>query len=244
MHTPAPHEAQIWRKAMAAQPFALAVPDEAIADLRERVNLVGETSMAKTLLLKLAASVQGNIHNGAIPTLDSTAAALEQLVIGFRDSFLLLDEIGQVEGSEKQIAQYLRSFAFRLASGRSKGRAGQYEEAVGLPNLASRNIVGMTTERSIADINKTARGRRLPGEAVRLIELPASREGQADVFDRPKANSIIDPAVRDRGAYIERLEQLLNDEQGTAAREFLRRLVGDERAKRRLTNMQMSSWMR
>jgi hypothetical protein len=31
----------------------------------------------------------------------------------------------------------------------------------------------------------------------------------------PKANSIIGPAVRDRGAYIERLEQLLNDEQGT-----------------------------
>jgi hypothetical protein len=123
VHTPAPHEAQIWRKAMAAQPFALAVPDEAIADLRERVNLVGETSTAKTLLLKLAASVQGNIDNGAIPTLDSTAAALEQLVIGFRDSFLPLDEIGQVEGSEKQIAQYLRSFAFRLASGRSGGPA-------------------------------------------------------------------------------------------------------------------------
>jgi hypothetical protein len=198
------------------------------------INLVGPSSTAKTFLLKLAASVQGNVDEGSIPTLDATPTALEEFFLGYRDSFLPLDEIGHLAGTNKEIAAQLKSLAFRHATGRAKSRAGHYEQSTGLPNLNSHSIIGMTTESSIAEINKGAGGQRLTGEAVRLIELPACHGEARDVFDKARATRKLGKPGSERREAIERLAVLLNDVQGTAARAFLRRLVRDKGAKRKL----------
>lgn len=54
------------------------------------------------------------------------------------------------------------------------------------------------------------------------------------MFDQAKAMSIFGPPGAGRAAKIDRLEQLLNQQQGTAARKFLRLLVRDDEAKRKL----------
>ena len=199
------------------------------------INLFGPSSTSKTFLLRLAASVQGNIDEGSITTLDTTSAALEQLLIGHRDGFLPLDEIAHLPGWEKQFSAILRPFPFgKLPVGRA--RAGQYERATGLADLDCRNVVAMASERSIAAINKAAGGQRLTGETVRMIELPACHGDAVDVFDKPNASQKVGAPGAERRAAIEALEQLLNELQGTAARAFLRKLVGDKKAKRRLEN--------
>jgi hypothetical protein len=198
------------------------------------INLVGDSSTAKTFLLRLAASVQGNIEEGSIPTLDGTQAGLEQMLIGYRDAFLPLDEIGHLEGTHREVAAFLKGLSFRQARGRQKARAKQYEKATGLVDLDTRNIVGMTSERSIAAINRAAGGQRLAGETVRLIELPACHGSAADVFDRPRAIKKVGTPGSERRASIEGLERLLDELQGTAARAFLKRLVDDPHAKQKL----------
>lgn len=198
------------------------------------INLHGPSSISKTFLLRVAASVQGNIDEGSIATLDGTPAGLEQRLVGHRDGFLPLDEIGHLGGWEKEISAFLRGFSFRQASGRPRVRAGQYAHAVGLADVDCRNIVCMTSERSIAAINKIAMAKRLPGETVRLIELPACHGKWQDVFDKRSATKKVGEPGATRRARIEVLEQLLNQLQGTAARAFLRRLVRDKEAKRKL----------
>src|SRR4051812_10307401 len=128
------------------------------------VVVVGDSSIGKTLLLRLAASVPGHNGEDGLTTLKASSTAIEELVLGHRDGFLPLDEIGQIEGDPKAVAEFLKALSFMISTGQRRNRASPYEDAIGAIKPDTRVIVGMTTETSLAALARHAQQQRLRGE--------------------------------------------------------------------------------
>jgi len=210
--------ATLWR--MGAQSFGIV--------------LMGLSSKGKTLSLRTGASVAGMLGYSGLTTFSGSLAALEQQLLGHRDAFCPLDEIGAIEGSPKQVAGLLKAFTFSLVSGSQRERAKQYELAVSAVKSDTRFIVGMTTETSLAAIARSAEVRRVRGEEVRILELNAYGPSATDIFDTKLAGKRFGADKAARGRYAEALERACEANQGVALRAFMRRLVNDRKATSKL----------
>jgi hypothetical protein len=196
--------------------------------------IVGASSLGKSTVLRLAASVPGHIENGRIPTLGASLTALEQILLGYRDGFIPLDDTGELEGDDRTIAAMIRMLGFIIATGSSRNRANQYELSVGTIKPDNRVILGLSSEKTLRELARRGGRDRLRGEEVRLIEIPIPFAGTHDIFNGAKANKRIGSEVGEREAAIRRIETICNANQGVALDVFLKRLCKDRRAKRRL----------
>jgi hypothetical protein len=190
-------------------------------------NFSGETSGGKTLLLRLAASTSGLNRDGNPATWDGTAAGFEQRVQGHRDCIVPLDDISYLEGDPTKMAKLI---TFRLAGNRAKEKAGQYVVAQNLVEAESRVIALSTSEDSLwAHLNKAGR-RRIRGEEVRMINVPACVSDKEDIFDGPKASKAVGRTVEERRGFVEELERNAVMYQGEAFRAYLTKRAKDKRA--------------
>jgi Domain of unknown function (DUF927) len=194
-------------------------------------NFSGMTSGGKTLLLRMAASVSGLNSNAGPATWDGTPAALEQRAMGHRDGMMLLDDIGHLEGDPKSIVKLV---TFRLAGNRAKERAGQYVVAHNLVEEDSRVIALSTSEDPLWDhVDKNGR-RRIRGEEVRMIDVPACVSEMQDVFDGKHARAKVGKTVEQRGRFVENQERFASRFQGEALRAYLAKRVSDKAARANL----------
>lgn len=198
------------------------------------VVVVGESSTGKTSLLRLGASVMG--HNGpnGLPTLGASRTAIEQYVLGYRDGFIPLDEIGDIEGKPTAVDEFIKALSFGAVTGRNRERANEYERSLGTIKPDNRIIVGMTTETSLAAIARSGNRKRLRGEEVRLIELPAVFAGAQDIFNGTNADKAIGTTLDERRNAINTLERACIENQGVAHSTFLEHLVQDGTARTKL----------
>ena len=228
-----------WRKEVArycrlSSRLRLAVGVPFAAAILHRLNidtfgfhLVGTTSSGKTLCLRVAGSVPGFNSEAGVTTWDGTPTGIEQLALGRRHNVLNLDETGVVEGDEKKTADFLRLSAYRLAKNRQKHRAGQYAHKHTIDSDL-RNIVLSTGE----DVLQV--GRRLSGQDVRLIQIPACVSDNDDIFDAEDAPQIVGKTTDQRERFVSTREAATYKFQGTALIEFLSWLVDDPYADRDL----------
>ena len=142
-------------------------------------HFVGTTSSGKTLCLRVAGSVPGFNSEAGVTTWDGTPTGLEQLALGRRHNVLPLDETGVIDGDERKTANFLRLSAYRLAKSRQRHRAGGYARKYTVDSEL-RNIVLSTGE----DVLQV--GRRLSGQDVRFIQIPACVSDHDDIFDAEK----------------------------------------------------------
>lgn len=196
--------------------------------------IVGLSSKGKTLCLRTGASVVGLIGANGLTTFNGSLSAVEQQLLGHRDAFCPLDEIGAIEGSPKEVAALLKTLAFGIVGGGRRERASQYEAAVSAVKADTRFIVGMTSETSLAAIARSAEVRRARGEGLRILEIPAYGPQALDVLDTEAAAKKFGTDVSARGHYAEALERACEANQGVAKREFLRRVVDDPLATAKL----------
>ena len=190
-------------------------------------HLVGTTSSGKTLCLRVAGSVPGFNSEAGVTTWDGTPTGLEQLALGRRHNVLPLDETGVIEGDEKKTADFLRLSAYRLAKNRQKHRAGEYARRHTVDSDL-RNIVLSTGE----DVLQV--GRRLSGQDVRLIQIPACVSDSDDIFDAENASEIVGKTTDQRERFVNTREAATYKFQGVALIEFLSWLVDDHYADRDL----------
>ena len=190
-------------------------------------HLVGTTSSGKTLCLRVAGSVPGFNSEAGVTTWDGTPTGLEQLALGRRHNVLPLDETGVIEGDEKKTADFLRLSAYRLAKNRQKHRAGEYARRHTVDSDL-RNIVLSTGE----DVLQV--GRRLSGQDVRLIQIPACVSDSDDIFDAENASEIVGKTTDQRERFVNTREASTYKFQGVALVEFLSWLVDDPYADRDL----------
>jgi hypothetical protein len=190
-------------------------------------NFSGMTSGGKTLLLRMAASVPGLNSNAGPATWDGTPAALEQRALGHRDGMMPLDDISHLEGDQKSIAKLV---TFRLAGNRAKERAGQYVVAHNLVEEDLRVIALSTSEEPLWDHLDKNGPRRIRGEEVRMIDVPACVSEMQDVFDGKHARAKVGKTVEQRRQFVENQERLARQYQGEALRAYLSERVRDKAA--------------
>src|SRR5262249_41426108 len=76
--------------------------------------------------------------------------------------------------------------------------------------------------------------RRVRGQDVRMIHIPACVSDFDDIFDGNKACDCIGHSIKEREKFVSELEARTRQFQGTAQRSFLSCLVSDENADRKL----------
>jgi hypothetical protein len=191
---------------------------------------VGESSKGKTLCLKVAGSAAG-LNSASGPTSwDGTPAGFQQLALGHRDNVVLLDDTSAIEGDLKALRQFVKHVTFRLATGRGRTRAGNYERITGAVHSDMRHVLLACGEDILFEP-----GFKVRGEDVRLIHIPTDSSSLGDIFDGAGADDEVGATVADRDAYVSRLERATVNYQGLAFREFVQRLAADKSADRKVS---------
>jgi hypothetical protein len=147
------------------------------------INLFGTTSIGKTSLLCGAASIPGlNSEQSGLPKWADSEAGIEQLAIGHRDGLLPLDESSDRSGN-MPVHEKAQQLAFLFSRNRARTLDKNHQKKINLTVRDFRVIVLSTSESALNTIAETAGQRRIGGEEVRFIDVPASEPGSVGVFD-------------------------------------------------------------
>jgi hypothetical protein len=191
-------------------------------------NFSGTTSGGKTLLLRMAASGAGLISGKGLATWDGTPTSFEQRAMGHRDNIMPLDDISHLEGDTKKVSKLV---TFRLAGNQTKERAGQYVVAQNLVEEDFRVIPLSTSEDPLWEQLDRYGPRRVRGEEVRMIDVPACVSDINDIFDGEHARASVGETVEQRCRFVEDQERLTRKYQGEALRAYLTKRACDKTAK-------------
>jgi uncharacterized protein (DUF927 family) len=168
----------------------------------------GSSSSGKTTLLRVACSVAGGKEY--MQRWRATDNALESLAMQRCDALLVLDELAQIDGRRAGEVAYM------LANGSAKVRAMRTGE---MRAYATWRILYLSAgEISLAQ-HAMASGKVIrAGQEVRLVDIPAEAGKDNGVFEDLHG-------YPDGGAFSDDLNQSAGQWHGTAFRDFLRRLV-------------------
>lgn len=171
----------------------------------------GESSLGKTTLSYVGASVIGNPDN-TIKPMNATANSFEGEAANCNDAVMFLDELG--EAPPEQIG----SIIYKLAGGKGRGRADQHG------NAKARNtwrILFVTTgETDLETMMKTGNRKTFAGQALRLANIPANAGTGNGVYE----------SLHDHpggAALSEHFRKATQKQHGTAFREYMTHLVND-----------------
>jgi uncharacterized protein (DUF927 family) len=190
------------------------------------INWFSDTSDGKTLCLVVAASAAGLMGNEGLPCWADTQAGMEDLARGHRDNVMPLDESADGE-HQMPLEKKSRMIAFLIGRNRPRKLSRTYERNHKLANREFRIILLSSSERALGQIARAANARRLGGEEIRFMDIPASEPGSSGIFD---ANVTSSPGKSLRETTKELAETLRADaieHQGHAIRALLQRYVND-----------------
>jgi putative DNA primase/helicase len=190
------------------------------------LNWFSETSDGKTLCLIVAASVAGLVGTDGLPCWADTEAGIEAIARGHRDNVMPLDESADGE-HQMPLEKKAQMVAFLIARGRPRKLSPVYERNHNLTNREFRIIPLSSSERALRDIARAAQRRRLGGEEVRFIDIPASEPGSSGIFDE---DIVLEPGKNRRETVKDFVETMRADAiefQGHAIRALMQRYVKD-----------------
>ena len=190
-------------------------------------HFVGPSSSGKTLSLRVASSVPGFNSKAGVTSWDGTPTGFEQLALSRRDNVVALDETGLIAGDVRTVAKFVQQMTFRFASNRPKLRAGNYSRKHSVDS-DTRNIL-ISTGEDVLPVDGQIRG-----QDVRLIQIPACSSELGDLFDAKDASTKVGNTVDQREEFVVTLERTARQFQGIAQVDFLRQLVNDDDADKKL----------
>lgn len=188
-------------------------------------NVFGASSIGKTTAIRVAASVAGHSDNTKLSTWGDTNGGIESRRLGHRDGIFPIDELGATTERGRDKTHRLQAQAFGLSQNRGKRRSKAYEAQHGTTQHDSYVIQITTSEVALAAEANVNGGRRLTGEQVRLIDIPAANGDSADIFNTDP-NSI----PSNNADIIERLQTAIEANQGEPLRRMVTKLVRDRNA--------------
>jgi putative DNA primase/helicase len=174
------------------------------------LHFVGDSSTGKTTLLEAACSVWGGPNYRR--SWRATANGMEGAAALFNDCLLALDEISECNPHE------VGAVTYALSNGRGKQRAGRAGNARAVTRW--RCFVLSSGERTIETTMREVGQRTKAGQAVRLLDMSASRKyGAWDKLHQSKNGT----------AFSDAIKQAVIMHHGRAGRAFLEKLTRDER---------------
>jgi hypothetical protein len=168
---------------------ALAAPLLGMAQLHSFGVLVhGPGKAGKSTMLLAAASVGGYGREQDLPNFRATDPAFGEIPAAFNDSLLPLNELGLLKGSANEKYYRLRDFTYGFAEGRGTTYSKLAPIEQGILGSKWLSISLATGEETSNEIARDARETRMGGESIRWIDLAATRNGAAHIFDRIPKN--------------------------------------------------------
>ena len=128
--------------------------------------------------------------------------------------------------------------AFLIARNRPRKLSKVYERNNNLQPRETRNIVLSSSERALGQIARAAGERRLGGEEVRFIDIPASDPSSSGIFDgniEPAPGKTLRETTKE---LVETLKANAIKYQGHAFRALMEKYVNDPRGLERLKSLQ------
>jgi len=174
-------------------------------------NFVGSSSIGKTTLHHVAASVAG-APGDFIKTCNSTSNAFEAVAALHNDAVLLLDELGEAS------AESIGGTVYKLAGGIGRGRADQHGNARARQQW--RILFATTGETDLATMTKSTGKRTFVGQELRMCDIPADAGQGQGVFEE-----IHD--FKTSAEFADSLRASAGRVYGALLREYLRRLVAE-----------------
>jgi uncharacterized protein (DUF927 family) len=190
------------------------------------INWFSDTSDGKTLCLVVAASVTGLLGDEGLPCWADSESGLEAIARGHRDCVMPLDETADGE-HQMSLEKKAQRVAFLIARGRPRKLSPVYERNHNLANREFRIILFSSSERALRQIAHVARARRLGGEEVRLMDIPASEPTSLGIFDGSITASLGKSLPETTKELVETLRANAIKHQGHAIHALLRRYVND-----------------
>jgi putative DNA primase/helicase len=178
-------------------------------------HLRGASSVGKSTALKVASSVWGGGGiSGFTRNWRATDNGLEGVAVQHCDTFLALDELGQVDGKVAAASAYM------LANGQGKSRAGKSGAA--RPAASWRVLFLSTGEISLVEkISEDGRGPKAKaGQEIRILDIPANPGAGFGLFDHL-------PDGMDGAAFSNMLNRATSEVYGTPSRAFVEWLCAD-----------------
>lgn len=140
------------------------------------VHFLGSSSIGKSILLLVAGSVAGGGgNNGFLRRWRATDNALESIALAHNDALLCLDEIGQIPPNVAASVSYM------LANGQGKARASKDGLMRPMPEWLLTFL--SNGELSLEQKIQEDKGRRMAGQAVRILDIPADAGAGFGIFE-------------------------------------------------------------
>ncbi|TXI41637.1 MAG: DUF927 domain-containing protein [Nitrosomonas sp.] len=196
-------------------------------------NLFGKSSIGKTTTEKIGISISGPRSN--LQSWNFTKTGAEDLAYGHNDNHLALDELKTLDGDPTTAAQKASEFIYSISSGKGKSRSQKYESH----QKIWRVVILSTGELSLANHAKNGHSRRMEGEEVRVIDVPADASKGLGIYESlPKE-------FTDASSYAEYLDQQSQQYYGTAQAAFLEQLIAEinEENAEQAVKDQLAEWM-
>jgi len=145
----------------------------------------GPGKAGKSTMLLVAGSAIGFASERDLPNFRSTDAALGEMPASFNDMSLPMNELGLLKGGTTERSDRIRDLTYGFAEGQ-----GTTYSKFALINMSNgerkwRSILLATGEEAIDQISQEAGHTRASGEAIRWIDLCATRKGAEDIFGFP-----------------------------------------------------------
>jgi putative DNA primase/helicase len=178
------------------------------------INVFGGSSLGKTTIIQLAASVWGKGGSpGYVRAWRATANGLEGAAASASDTVLVLDELGVLEARDAQSAIY------GLANGSGKVRAAR-DGSLREPK-SWRALILSTGEVPIETKILEEKGRKVrAGQLVRMLDIQADRGKGFGAFDHSGTDN-------DAGALAKAFKHAAISAYGTAGPEFVRQIIAE-----------------
>lgn len=196
------------------------------------IVVFGGTRDGKTTTEIATASVIGIGTEQGLPKWALTEAALQEICRMFNDLVLPLDDIALVKGNSKAKYQVVQDMAYRFSIGGQVQISTRGMRALGeLPMRTEgyRSIIVTSSEKAIYELAEEAGVERMGGEALRLIDLPASRQGSAGVWDRLAAGDLAGDLLKLGSELSEELKTACRDNHGAVIGRFLESFLGNKK---------------
>lgn len=178
-------------------------------------NLFGQSSIGKTTVLKIMISISGPRSN--LQSWNQTDTGVEELANGHNDNSIAFDELKTLDQDNKEAAKRLSSIVYRLCSGIEKNRAKNYKQ----DQSRWRISILSTGEHSLAELAEKGMMKRMVGEEVRVIDVPADAGKGMGIFES------LPEDFTDSSTYAQHLDEQSQLFYGTPQAAFLEKLIAD-----------------
>jgi hypothetical protein len=143
--------------------------------------LFGASRSGKTLATVVAGSVIGNGSIERLLDWNATDARIQEQLPELNDCLVPIDDLMSMKGSDRDKYARVKSLSYIFALGAGTGRHSSYSQEA---KDNWRTIILSSNEFSVRTLAARSRLERDPGETVRFIDVPATFDGAADIFDR------------------------------------------------------------